>query len=658
MKIIAQTLVVVLALNLLAPISGVAQQQAGENIAALREQIAKLEKIEADLGTSPDVKDINRNFLFARRGELNALMRKKISALRQYLSTAAEALTEDERQVVEKSIRELEELGDADAPDARDAALATTAPAANLPSSIFVRAKADSGNKPINTDALFSFSASVPEPRDYTSFSEMSRSVAQDGVQGQTSCTDDNTLCINTSPTPKIPKPLEVRNEAVVTVSGTKSLINTCAVATKREELKPEPNPLAQFLKVIFSLGTIGVGKAESTECKSVPAPDNPEANQIEAELEALNRILNRSMHIPKDDSKDASNDSVEYKRQQYEEMADRIGWFTRCQGAEVIGGQLVRDKNTGKLLFQPICGDQSLFESTKGRLIADVERLLQLASPSTERELPVIASAELQLKTIEKLLTAGYKRKGVAGEEAWIDNVNTRLDCAARRLEILRKSRSFILSAHAELETVLGLLDAHKTSFTYQKALIADSNSKVTGTVTCSNFFTKQVAFDPIPFTVTYQNPPRGAVSAGVLYTTLDKRQIGIQPVRVGTAADGTAITRLHFAETDRADGQIVPFTFYNHRLWGRRKFSLNGSGGIGVNPNNGSVQVEYFIGGSIGYKNFFLQLGGHVGRWQELGGGFTIGDTVAASPPSVPIERRYSMRPAIGISYKIPLP
>jgi len=654
MRLITQALIVVLVLNLIAPMTISAQQQPGANIDQLREQIAKLEKIDVDSETSAEVKEINRTFLSERRAELNALMRRKISALRQYLSTAGDALREDERRGVEKSIRALlKELGDADAPEGRDAALATSAPAAESPSTVFFRAKADSGNKSINSDALFSFSASIPQPREYAPFSVMARSVPQDGVPGGRP-RSPNTLTVDTSPTPKIPKPLEVRNEAEVTVGGTKSLINNCVVATKREELKPEPNPLAQFLKIVFSLGTIGLGKdkEEPSECKKFPAPDNPQARQIEAQLDALSRTLKRSMGIPKD----TPNDSVEYRRLQYEEMADRIVRFTGCEGVAVRERALVRDDDG--FVFEPICGDQSLFNSAKTRLIEDVERLLQLASPSTERELPVIASAELQLKAVEKLLTDGYRRTAVDGEEDWIDNVDIRLDCAARRLDILRKSRAFILSAHDEFETVLGLLTAHRTSFNYQKALIADSNSKVTGTVTCSNFFTKQVAFDPIPFTVTYQNPPRGAVSAGVLFTTLNKRQIGIQPVSVGTNADGTAIVRLHFAETDKADSQIVPFTFYNHRLWGRRKFSLNASGGIGVNPNNGSVQVEYFFGGSLGYNNFFLQLGGHVGRWQELGGGFTIGDQVAAPPPSVPIERRYSVRPAIGVSYKIPLP
>jgi hypothetical protein len=133
--------------------------------------------------------------------------------------------------------------------------------------------------------------------------------------------------------------------------------------------------------------------------------------------------------------------------------------------------------------------------------------------------------------------------------------------------------------------------------------------------------------------------------------------KQIGINPVSTGTAADGTSTFRLTFTETDRADGQLVPFTFYNYRFWGGRKFNLNGSGGVGVNPNNGSAQVEFFFGGSLGFNNVFLQLGGHVGRWQELGGGLVIGDAVPAVIP-VPIERRYTVRPSVGVSYKLPLP
>lgn len=120
----------------------------------------------------------------------------------------------------------------------------------------------------------------------------------------------------------------------------------------------------------------------------------------------------------------------------------------------------------------------------------------------------------------------------------------------------------------------------------------------------------------------------------------------------------NGTPTFRATFAETDRANSQIVPFSFFNVYLTGTRRMNLNLTGGIGVNPNNGANQPEFFLGGALGLNNAYVQVGGHVGRWQELGNGFLIGETVPASFPGVPIERRYTMRLGIGISYRLPLP
>lgn len=68
---------------------------------------------------------------------------------------------------------------------------------------------------------------------------------------------------------------------------------------------------------------------------------------------------------------------------------------------------------------------------------------------------------------------------------------------------------------------------------------------------------------------------------------------------------------------------------------------------------------QVEFVFGGALGVRNFFFQFGGHAGRWQDLGRGFIIGDLVpAGTAPAAPIERRYTIRPSAGVSYRLPLP
>lgn len=430
-------------------------------------------------------------------------------------------------------------------------------------------------------------------------------------------------------PAMSVPKPVEVKNETEVTVKGAKKPVDTCVVQTKREELKPEPNPLASLLKVIIGFGAFtladvpGVGSLCQPDPPAGQVPGDPEAQQVESEIRSTRQSLFDNLQ------------QVDQFQTKYEGMAKMIKKFASCKAMD----------------DSDIC-TAAAFQPAKDALSLAVPVLLA-------EKLPAIESTELQLATLKKVLADRYKKPGGVLEEPWIRTVNSRLDCFSKNLESVKRDREFLAAARVDLEKFQDLIDAHQTKFDYAHKLLADANAKVTGTVTCTNYFTKQVSGEAVPFTVTYQNLPRATVSAGILFSLLDKRQIGIQPVRTGTAADGTPTFRLQFSESDRGSSQVVPFSFFNYYLTGTRKLNLNLSGGVGLNPNNGSNQVEYFIGGALGFKNVYLQFGGHVGRWQELGNGFIIGDAVPDKFPAVaPIERRYSVRPAFGLSYKLPLP
>jgi hypothetical protein len=405
-------------------------------------------------------------------------------------------------------------------------------------------------------------------------------------------------------------------------------------------------------LKIVIGLGPIALGKVTTPTCPEDPGqgivvPDDPEARRIEAELKALRlRVI-------------AGVADVTLADRNYSGVGDKISAFTSCKeirldkdGNPVLkpNGKDANGNDKFEYVLDPICGDAGTFNTAKGTIKKQVETLL--LDP-----LPVMDTIDLEMATLKKVLTNGYKKTGATGEAAWITDVSNRLDCNAKTVNQIKKELASLQSSRELFESFLKLLGLHKTDDTYKRELIADANAKVTGTVTCTNYFTKQPSFDPIPFTITYEGFSRHSLSAGILFTTLNKRQLGLNSVRTGTAADGTATSILTFTETDKANSQIVPFSFYNYRFWGDRKFSLNGSGGVGINPNNGATQVEYFFGGAVGFHNVFLQFGGHVGRWQELGGGFNLGDTVPAAIP-VPIERRYTIRPAVGVSYKLPLP
>src|SRR5262249_45915394 len=90
---------------------------------------------------------------------------------------------------------------------------------------------------------------------------------------------------------------------------------------------------------------------------------------------------------------------------------------------------------------------------------------------------------------------------------------------------------------------------------------------------------------------------------------------------------------------------------------LYGTRANSVNFSGGVGINPYNSTTQIEYFIGPSLLSHNFYFSVGTHIGRFQDLGGGFKIGSPVPAGfGTAVPTTLRYTAHLAFAIQYRIP--
>src|SRR5205085_11612718 len=86
----------------------VAAQQQIASISDLKEQIKKLEVIELDSSTPPEVRNLNHGFLEERRVQLRAALQKRIGALRAYQESVGGALSQDENKVVQNSIHALE----------------------------------------------------------------------------------------------------------------------------------------------------------------------------------------------------------------------------------------------------------------------------------------------------------------------------------------------------------------------------------------------------------------------------------------------------------------------------------------------------------------------------------------------------------------------
>src|SRR6185503_7760345 len=80
---------------------GQSAQQNAERIRQLREEIAKRESADVPA----DLLDLNRSKLIERRAELRTLLKVEIDNLRKHRSLMGSALTREESQTIDESIR-------------------------------------------------------------------------------------------------------------------------------------------------------------------------------------------------------------------------------------------------------------------------------------------------------------------------------------------------------------------------------------------------------------------------------------------------------------------------------------------------------------------------------------------------------------------------
>ncbi len=90
----------------LAPIKIVFAQQ--DSIKQLKEQIALLTEIEKRSDVTPEVKEVNAQFLRERRARLKAMLQGRIDALREYRAKIGSALSAEEMKVIENSVQDFE----------------------------------------------------------------------------------------------------------------------------------------------------------------------------------------------------------------------------------------------------------------------------------------------------------------------------------------------------------------------------------------------------------------------------------------------------------------------------------------------------------------------------------------------------------------------
>ena len=100
--------IILLTLTFGTVLNGAAQQSSEPGVQALKEAIQKLDAVEKDPSTPPEIRGLNSGFLQARRKQLQTLLQNRVTALRQYLANLRPSLTPDEVRAVEESIQGFE----------------------------------------------------------------------------------------------------------------------------------------------------------------------------------------------------------------------------------------------------------------------------------------------------------------------------------------------------------------------------------------------------------------------------------------------------------------------------------------------------------------------------------------------------------------------
>src|SRR5438445_12061464 len=100
MRKLAKIIILVLVFNLLAPLAGRAQEPQTKSVERLKDEIQKMEAVDQNPSTPPEIKELNRSFLAERRRQLYLALKKTKDALEVYLTSVAASLTPAEIQTV------------------------------------------------------------------------------------------------------------------------------------------------------------------------------------------------------------------------------------------------------------------------------------------------------------------------------------------------------------------------------------------------------------------------------------------------------------------------------------------------------------------------------------------------------------------------------
>jgi hypothetical protein len=415
-------------------------------------------------------------------------------------------------------------------------------------------------------------------------------------------------------------KTFKVENRTpVLVVLIKKSPFESCKNEVKREEL-PDVSAIPTLLGLITNLaGSLMVPAG---------APLKPdEGQQI---LDSLERVKHEA---------EAQAKVAETVRARYETVTNELKTFYRTK--------YLRSQYAGGAIK-----DEAQFEADRQQVAAAITEVLKLQLPNT-------VGGEVIYKAVLAHFTA-YVRSGKADPNL-LPLFQEQINLARSALDVLAKLVAELQTAQAKAQSTGEYLEQLKNpDWEATAALRPDINAKLVGSFTCTSDVSGKPSLDPpVVYTVTFQNTPRLALTAGILVSTVPRNSVGFEAV-LDKREDSVVTFHDEIREHPSAP-QAIAFSFVNIRLgspwrWKDRLMTFNLTPGLGLNPNNGATHAEFFLGVALGFENFFLAVGGHAGHKLSPANGFQQGDR-PADDLTIPTETPWKPGLGVSLSYRIPL-
>jgi hypothetical protein len=224
-----------------------------------------------------------------------------------------------------------------------------------------------------------------------------------------------------------------------------------------------------------------------------------------------------------------------------------------------------------------------------------------------------------------------------------------TQCPASTTTVSVVKATSETPIAEILQMAVKVGVFGADQTSRSY--LLPAQSNKVVSIDATCNTTAGRKSTQN---VRITYQSPPRVAVSTGLVIAP-GVNSYGIKTIQTGVDSGGVVTTQNQVAITGSPAGQVIPFGLVNIFYSGSRRLNFNAQLGVGVNPNLSSARVEFFASPfAIGWHDVYISPGFHIGQHEEIAGGFSPGQ-LAPSSLKLPLKWGYYTGFGFSISYNL---